>query len=122
MKIRNEAYEAGKYNGINLMTIHKSKGLTFKNVFIIGCEKDVFPVKNAVNLSDLEDGEDLFADAEPPSLIEEERRIMYVAMTRCTNNLYVVYANKPSIFIQEMQVNGEEDSPLGQASGVNAFI
>ena len=122
MKIRNEAYEAGKYNGINLMTIHKSKGLTFKNVFIIGCEKDVFRVKNAINLSDIDDGVDLFADAEPPSLIEEERRIMYVAMTRCTDNLYVVYVNKPSIFIQEMQANGEEGSPLGQASGVNAFI
>ncbi len=122
MKIRNEAYEAGKYNGINLMTIHKSKGLTFKNVFIIGCEKDVFPVKNVVSLSDLEDGEDLFADAEPPSLMEEERRIMYVAMTRCTDNLYVVYANKPSVFIQEMQANGEEDTPFGQASSVNAFI
>jgi len=121
MKIRIEAYEAGKYNGINLMTIHKSKGLTFKNVFIIGCEKDVFPVKNAVSLSEFEDGEDLFADAEPPSLIEEERRIMYVAMTRCTDNLYVIYANKPSVFIQEMQT-GEEDSPLGQARGVNAFI
>ncbi len=122
MKIRNEAYEAGKYNGINLMTIHKSKGLTFKNVFIIGCEKDVFPVKNVVSLSDLEDGEDLFADAEPPSLMEEERRIMYVAMTRCTDNLYVVYANKPSVFIQEMQANGEEGTPFGQASSVNAFI
>ena len=51
-----------KTKGVNLLTIHKAKGLEFKVVFIIGCNEGILPMKNAD--------------------IEEERRLMYVAMTR----------------------------------------
>lgn len=51
---------------VSLMTIHSSKGKGFKVVFVIGCEEGVIPSYNAV--SDLD--------------IEEERRLMYVAITR----------------------------------------
>lgn len=51
---------------VSLMTIHSSKGKGFKVVFVIGCEEGIIPSYNAV--SDLD--------------IEEERRLMYVAITR----------------------------------------
>lgn len=51
---------------VTLMTVHASKGLEFKNVYIIGVEEDIFPSVRAVTLE----------------AIEEERRIFYVAITR----------------------------------------
>ncbi len=54
---------------ISIMTIHASKGLEFKHLFIIGCEEEFFPLL----------GEDCN--------IEEERRLAYVAMTRAMRNL-----------------------------------
>lgn len=53
-------------NKVSLMTIHSSKGKGFKVVFVIGCEEGIIPSYNAV--SDVD--------------IEEERRLMYVAITR----------------------------------------
>ena len=61
------------YKGVNLLTIHKSKGLEFKAVFIIGCNEGVFPLKKAD--------------------IEEERRLMYVAITRAKNCLMISHIN-----------------------------
>ena len=75
-----ERYE--KKNSINenkvmLMTIHQAKGLEFKYVFIVGLEEGFYPV----SLS--------FTEEE----IEEERRILYVAITRAKVNCYLSYAN-----------------------------
>ena len=64
-----------KTNGVNLLTIHKAKGLEFKVVFIIGCNEGILPMKNAD--------------------IEEERRLMYVAMTRA--KVYVFLSSIESI-------------------------
>lgn len=58
--------EIDKENKISLMTIHSSKGKGFKCVFVIGCEDGILPSFNAV--SDIQ--------------YEEERRLMYVAITR----------------------------------------
>ena len=56
------------------MTVHSSKGLEFESVFITGMEENLFPHSNS-------QGEQ--------SLIEEERRLMYVALTRAKSNLYI---------------------------------
>ena len=59
------------------MTVHSAKGLEFNAVFISGLEEGLFPHDNSM----LEDGG-----------IEEERRLMYVAITRARKRLYVSYA------------------------------
>lgn len=68
---------------ITLMTIHSSKGLEFKYVFIVGLEEGIFPHRNS--LTDQEQ-------------IEEERRLCYVAITRAKKFLYLVNAKKRTIY------------------------
>ena len=58
---------------VNLMTIHMSKGLEFPIVFIVGCEDGILPSAMANNVVQL----------------EEERRLMYVAMTRAKDKLFI---------------------------------
>lgn len=62
---------------VTMMTIHASKGLEFKNVFIVGLEEDLFPSS--------------MAKSEPRGL-EEERRLLYVAITRAENFCMLSYA------------------------------
>ena len=68
--------QAGQ-DAVQLMTVHASKGLEFDAVFITGLEEGLFPHENA--MSDL-DG------------LEEERRLMYVAITRARKRLYLCHA------------------------------
>ncbi len=83
---------------ISLMTIHTSKGLEFDTVFIVGVEEELFPGSKGVDQS---------------SAIEEERRLMYVALTRAKNTCVVSYASErykfgksershPSRFVAEL--------------------
>ena len=60
-----------------MMTIHSSKGLEFKQVFVVGLEEDLFPSQMM-----MQSREDL----------EEERRLFYVATTRAMDKLYLSYA------------------------------
>jgi len=68
--------QAGQ-DAVQLMTVHSSKGLEFDCVFITGLEDGIFPHENALN------------DA---GGIEEERRLMYVAITRARKRLYLSYS------------------------------
>ncbi len=70
--------EQGDIDAIKLMTVHSSKWLEFPMVFITGLEDNIFPLANAM----LE-----------PQLLEEERRLMYVAITRAENHLFLSHAN-----------------------------
>jgi DNA helicase-2/ATP-dependent DNA helicase PcrA len=72
-------------NGVKLMTVHASKGLEFKYVFITGLEDGLFPNKHD---GDTKSGEDS----------EEERRLFYVALTRAKEKLFLSYANYRTIF------------------------
>lgn len=62
-------------DGVTLMTIHSSKGLEFEYVFMVGVEESLLPHGNS-----------LFS----PACIEEERRLMYVGMTRAKEQLYLL--------------------------------
>lgn len=62
--------------GVWLMTVHSAKGLEFPVVIVAGLEEGVFPHSRS-----LEDG-----------TVEEERRLMYVALTRAQEELYLTYA------------------------------
>ncbi len=64
-------------NVVNLMTVHAAKGLEFNNVFIVGLEEGVFPTAQSFSSIDA---------------IEEERRLMYVAITRAKTNLYLSFS------------------------------
>lgn len=86
-----------KDEGVKLLTMHSAKGLEFPVVFIVGLEEGLFPSSRS-----LEEGE-----------LEEERRLMYVAMTRAERRLFLSYAaarriygsptlTMPSRFIDEL--------------------
>lgn len=67
---------------ITLMTLHASKGLEFKSVFIVGLENEILPLYRAKT------------DEE----IEEERRLLYVGMTRAKERLFLSRAKKRMVF------------------------
>lgn len=62
---------------VTLMTVHAAKGLEFRNVIIVGVEEDLFP--SAMSADSL-------------AKIEEERRLLYVAITRAEENCIITYA------------------------------
>jgi DNA helicase-2/ATP-dependent DNA helicase PcrA len=68
--------QAGE-DAVQLMTVHASKGLEFDAVFITGLEEGLFPHENAMNDHDG---------------LEEERRLMYVAITRARKRLYISHS------------------------------
>lgn len=83
---------------VNLMSVHSSKGLEFDSVFVVGLEEKLFPS---------------FMSLHQESLIDEERRLFYVAITRARKLLTLTYAtsrrqfgnivfNKPSRFLEEV--------------------
>jgi DNA helicase-2/ATP-dependent DNA helicase PcrA len=77
------ALEAGEHqaesgaDALHLMTVHAAKGLEFHTVFITGLEQGLFPHQNSI---DSEGG------------LDEERRLMYVALTRARRRLYLTFA------------------------------
>lgn len=81
--MHNERSQSTK-NGVRLMTVHASKGLEFKYVFITGLEQDLFPHSR--------NGNNTKEDS------EEERRLFYVALTRAEHKLYLSYASLRTIF------------------------
>lgn len=91
-------------NCVVLSTIHQAKGLEFDTVFMIGMEHGIFPS---------------FQSFSNPRDLEEERRICYVALTRCKRNLFLtncytrlIYGENTgyveSSFIKEMNLSGQK--------------
>ncbi len=73
-----DTYEEGA-EALTLMTLHSAKGLEFDNVFLTGLEEGIFPHSRSINnLSEM----------------EEERRLMYVGVTRAKKNLSITYAKR----------------------------
>ena len=93
-----ETVEGQQDNQVSLMTIHMAKGLEFPVVFVVGLEENLFPGPlSAGSLSQL----------------EEERRLLYVAITRAEQHCYLTHAqsrwqfgqmvmNPPSRFLRDM--------------------
>lgn len=116
-------------DAVTLMTIHSSKGLEFKYIFVVGMEEDLFPSQMM-----MQSREDL----------EEERRLFYVACTRAMEKLYLSYALtryrygrllncEPSRFLEEIdpacikvnkRIGSNISSSFRQSSseGHNGFI
>ena len=99
--LMSSADEASVKNSVTLMTLHAAKGLEFPVVFIVGLEEGLFPNGRC---------------AEEEAELEEERRLMYVGMTRAMRRLFLTYAgsryaygsrnfNMPSRFLMELGYN-----------------
>lgn len=67
-------------DGVIFTTMHSAKGLEFKNVYIIGANEGTIPHEKSYDIED---------DEKKIEQIEEERRLMYVAITRAEENLYI---------------------------------
>ncbi|MFL3044333.1 MAG: ATP-dependent helicase [Candidatus Neomarinimicrobiota bacterium] len=66
-------------NHVTMMTVHAAKGLEFPVVFVTGLEDGLFPLSGALN---------------ERNLMEEERRLFYVALTRAQQMVYLLYATE----------------------------
>tara|TARA_Y100001968_G_scaffold332316_1_gene390036 strand:+ start:356 stop:2758 length:2403 start_codon:yes stop_codon:yes gene_type:complete len=102
-------------NSVTLMTLHNSKGLEFQNVFITGLEQGLFPSYRSID---------------SPSLLEEERRLCYVGITRAKERVFLSHARErrlwggmreatvPSTFLEEIP---EEliDGEIPQSGGAS---
>ena len=105
-------------DAVQLSTLHASKGLEFKHVFLIGVEEGVLPHRESLD----------------PVKLEEERRLMYVGITRAQRSLHISYSERrkqgrelipcePSRFIAEMGKDdlrfsgGKSDSAPDKAGG-----
>jgi ATP-dependent DNA helicase Rep len=105
-------------DAVQLSTLHASKGLEYKHVFLVGVEEGILPHRESTD----------------PSKIEEERRLMYVGITRAQRTLNISYCERrkqarefvpcePSRFIDEMGKEdvrfsgGKQDLPPDKATG-----
>lgn len=90
--------EADDSEKVTLMTVHSSKGLEYKYVYIVGLEENLFPSQRAI---------------QTPDGVEEERRLFYVALTRAKCAAMLSYAesrfkwgtmefSRPSCFLKEI--------------------
>lgn len=93
-------------NSVTLMTLHSAKGLEFPVVFMVGLEETILPHSRS-----------LYDNRE----MEEERRLMYVGMTRAREELYLLYAtsralyggvqyNPPSRFLSEIDPSQDKST------------
>lgn len=118
--LANAALESGESQGedgeaVNLMTVHAAKGLEFMQVHIAGLEEGMFPHANSL-------------DALSPNALEEERRLMYVALTRARKKLQLHFADQrmtfgqtkvspPSRFLTELPQKSVQVAPVAESSG-----
>lgn len=116
LALNNEVEEADDGEYVTVATMHSAKGLEFKVVFIVACEEGILPSSMSLK----ENG------------VEEERRVMYVAMTRAQERLYISCVKgvrnrfnrqentMPSRFIYEAK--GEEFRPKRLESKPNSYF
>src|SRR5205823_9831904 len=94
--------------GVHLLTLHGAKGLEFEAVFIPRVEERELPIRQA----------------KQPHEIAEERRLLYVGLTRAKRHLAVTWSGRPSRFLRELEITPqpsravrapEPDDPLYSA-------
>lgn len=88
--------DTGKSDKVQIMTMHASKGLEYKNVFVVNLHEK-YPMLNKANYEKLDKN-----DLAGIQVIEEERRLLYVAMTRAKERLFVL-GSSDNMFIKELK-------------------
>ncbi|OHX14984.1 UvrD-helicase domain-containing protein [Chromobacterium sphagni] len=102
-----EGRDEGEVDAVRMSTLHASKGLEYPHVFLVGCEEGILPHSESVD----------------NGMVEEERRLMYVGITRAQRSLTLSYCVKrrragewqfiePSRFINE--IDGEDLRHFGK--------
>ena len=86
-------FDHGAQGGVHLLTLHRAKGLEFDAVFLPRVEEKELPCKAALRA---------------PAQIAEERRLLYVGLTRARKHLALTWAGKPSRFLLELGVEAAE--------------
>jgi ATP-dependent DNA helicase UvrD/PcrA len=82
-------FDHGAQGGVHLLTLHRAKGLEFDAVFLPRVEEKELPCKPAMRV---------------PAQLAEERRLLYVGITRARKHLALTWAGKPSRFLLELGV------------------
>jgi DNA helicase II / ATP-dependent DNA helicase PcrA len=108
---------------VNVLTIHKSKGLEWPVVYIADCAEGSFPLRETARGMRLPDGLGAAFESEANAHMSEERRLMYVAMTRAKDTLILTHAQahssgairRPSRFIEEAFGEHEFTKPAEDA-------
>jgi len=103
---------SGDEECVTLMTVHAAKGLEFDNVFVVGVEEDLFPSAMA---------------NQSPAEIEEERRLLYVAITRARKYCMISYAaqrfrNGQTVFPRPSRFIGDIDPQYLHLDTGNDFV
>ena len=107
---------------VQLSTLHAAKGLEYRHVFLVGIEEGILPHRESL----------------APGKLEEERRLMYVGITRAQRSLHLSYCERrkqmrdlipsePSRFIAEMgkediRFSGDRDEPPPDKATGNARL
>lgn len=105
---------------VQLMTLHSSKGLEFPYVFILGLEEDLLPHGRAI-------------EENPVSGEEEERRLLYVGMTRAQKGLFLSHAQqrrffgddrwqRPSRFLAEIPAGATDGEEAWESEGEQTVL
>jgi DNA helicase II / ATP-dependent DNA helicase PcrA len=82
-------FDHGAQGGVHLLTLHRAKGLEFDAVFLPRVEEKELPCKPAMRV---------------PARLAEERRLLYVGITRARKHLALTWTGKPSRFLSELGV------------------
>jgi ATP-dependent DNA helicase UvrD/PcrA len=80
--------DGGEEGGVNLLTYHRAKGLEFEAVFLPRLERNELPVRQA----------------RTEVAVAEERRLLYVGITRAKRHLFLTWAGRVSVFLAELGV------------------
>jgi DNA helicase-2/ATP-dependent DNA helicase PcrA len=91
----------------NLMTIHASKGMEFDVVFVVGNEEGTFPTQRAIQAQRTTISQN--GEYQTCVELEEERRLMYVAMTRAMNILILTWRRSVNVWFKEEMISKEVD-------------
>ncbi|MEN9313885.1 MAG: hypothetical protein RIS35_278, partial [Pseudomonadota bacterium] len=117
-------------DAVRMTTIHASKGLEFPHVFIVGCEEGLLPHHGGAAVEETDEAGEDAADA---TRIEEERRLMYVAVTRAQRSLTLTWCKsrrrgrdtqgrRPSRFLGEMSLEAKAPSRTTDGESAKARL
>ncbi|HZE29198.1 MAG TPA: 3'-5' exonuclease, partial [Gaiellaceae bacterium] len=88
--------DGGEEEGVNLLTYHRAKGLEFEAVFLPRLEEKELPSKLS----------------KTPDALAEERRLLYVGLTRAKRHLCVTWSGRPSRFLEELDLRAPAPKPV----------
>ena len=90
------------YNEVGLATVRRVKGLEYRCVAIVNCNEDQFPLeKELAKIGDISDEDDLLI---------REINLLYVAMTRARDNLYISHTGPSSMYLDNIEDYSNKDN------------